>query len=273
MISVMPELAFLLSDGSTAQVVDLASALAEEVDQQDAATLLCSDAPPPPSGDRVYVILCGDGEVEREATCPALSRAIVVLLAPPGSDGFSRGVELARRAGAVFHVNSVATERLLELGLPARHLQLGYSADWGGFEPGATRTVPIVGADDLDLLPRAQLAIVHDRRGYLDWLLLLGAIHRGAVVLHEQALGLAPLVAGRHLFVASPEAMDTMAAALLGDPARLDEVRVEALSFVRDALPLALAAAALVGMARTLVAQPLVAAIDSTPGQQASRSK
>jgi hypothetical protein len=250
----MPELAFLLPDSGSAGVADLVTALSREVGRQDAASLLCAGSPPPGRGDRVYVVFGGADEGDVETPEPA--RTISVLLAPPGSDRFEEGVELGRRAGAVFHVNSVATERLLELGLPARHLQLGYSVDWGGFDP---ETAP-------------ELAIVRDCGGYLDWPRVLDAIHRGAVVLHEQALGLAPLVAGRHLFVAAPEALDTVAAALRSDPARLGRVRSEALDFVRGALPLALAAAALVGAARALVAQPLLGT-DSTPGQPVPRSR
>jgi len=109
--------------------------------------------------------------------------------------------------------------------------------------------------------------------GYFDWPAALAAIHGGSVVLHEQSRGMAPLVAGRHLFVADTAVLDPLAAALLRDPARLDEVRREAIGFLRDSLPLARAAAALAGAARSLVGQPPAAAGEATPGQPASRSK
>ena len=93
------------------------------------------------------------------------------------------------------------------------------------------------------------------------------------MVLHERARGLAPLVAGRHLFVADPAALDLLATALLRDPERLSEVRREAIGFLRDSLPLARAAAVLIGAARALVGQPMSVASEATPGQPAFRSK
>jgi hypothetical protein len=268
----MPELAFVLPDTGADRTADLVAGLSEEVRRQDAAAVLGTDVPEL-GGDRVYVVLQGAGEGEVELAPAELLRTIVVLLAPPGSDRFAQGAELARRAGAVFHVNSVAVEQLHELGVPARHLQLGYSTSWDRFDPGPTREVEIAPAGDLELLPRAQLTILRNTHGYLDWPQALRAIHGGAVVLHEHALGLPPLVAGRHLFLARVEALDVVAAALLSDPARLEQVRLEALDFVRKALPLALAAAVLIGAARALVAQPLPVGTVSTPGQPTLRSK
>ena len=252
----MPELAFLMPNAGDGPSDDLAAALCEEVGRQDAVGVLCAGALPEPRPDRVYVVLDGAGEGGGDVS-PDPSRTVVVLLAPPGTDRFDRGVELARRAGAVFHVNAAAVESLLELGVPARHLQLGYSAAWEGSDAAA----------------RPEVAIVRDTHGYFDWPAALRAIHGGSVVLHERALGLAPMVAERHLFVADPDALDPIATALLRDPDRLEEVRREALGFLRDALPLARAAAALIGAARVLVAQPLPSGTDSTPGHPASMSK
>ena len=268
----MPELAFVVPNAGADRAADLTTALSGEVSRQDAASLLCAGFAEP-RADRAYVVLGAAGETDAEPTASQLSRTIVILLAPPGSERFASGAELARRAGAAFHVNSVATERLLEIGVPARHLQLGYSPAWEAPNAAAAGDLTIAPVDELELLARAQLTTIGDSGGYFDWVRALRAIHSGAVVLHEHSVGSAPLVAGRHLFFAAPAAQDAIAAALLDDQQRLDRVRREALEFVRGALPLALAAAALIGTARTLVAQPLPVAIAPTPGQPTSRSK
>lgn len=255
MIGPMPELAFVAPGDGADPAAGLLAALREEVGREDAAARL-DPAPPELRPDRVFVVLAG-GEEARALAAPQLARTVAILLAPPGGAEFEREAEVARRAGAAFHVNAAATERLLELGIPARHLQLGFAAGWG---EGGGAAEP-------------ELAVLRDRGGYLDWPALLAATRDGAVVLHERALGLAPLVAGRHLFVGDPAALGELAAALRRDPERLRRVQAEATEFLRTALPLALAAAALTGAARALVAQPLAAASGSTPGQPLSSAK
>jgi hypothetical protein len=134
---------------------------------------------------------------------------------------------------------------------------LGYAPGWDRFDAEAA----------------PEITILRDGGGYFDWPAALRAVHGGSVVLHEHSRGLAPLVAGRHLFVGDTAALDMLATALLRDTERLDEVRREAFGFVRDSLPLARGAAALIGAARALVAQPLSVAGDATPGQPSLRSK
>jgi hypothetical protein len=252
----MPELAFLLPDPGAGPAVELTAALAAAVGRQDAAVLRAA-SPPPPRPDRVHVLLSGVVEEAAEPPPTALPRTILIFTAPPGSTGFERGAERARQAGAVFHANPAAVERLLELGVPARHLQLGYAVEWDRWDPGRP----------------AELETIADCGGYFDWPRALAAMHGGRVVLHEAALGMAPLVAGRHLFVATSEALEDVATALRRDQPRLDKVRQQAHEFLRGALPLGLAAAALVGAARTLVAQPSPVGSGSTPGRPALGSK
>lgn len=245
----MPELVFAAPRADA----DLAAALAAEVDRQDAAGQLAAGFPEP-RPDRVYVTLGASRGGEPGE--PLSARTIVVLTAPPGSERFAAEIEPARRAGGVFHVNAEATQRLLEVGVPARHLQLGYSPVWEAASAGDAEVVAIAGCG-----------------GYFDWVGALRAVHAGAAVVHEDARGLAPLVPNRHLVCAAPAELDAAAAALADDRERLDLIRAEALEFLRTALPLELAAAALIGMARTLVAQPLPVGVAPTPGQPVSRSK
>jgi hypothetical protein len=245
----MPELAFLAPHDPVSR--DLAAALCREVERQDAAALLAA-APPPPRPDRVYVAVEEEG-MEGVAT-PDPRRTILVALTSPADAAFEQTVERAREAGAVFHVNYPAIERLRQAGVPARHLQLGFAEGCRGFDPAAAPELEVIGGR------------------YFDWPRAARAIHRGAVVLHRHALGVAPLVPGRHLFVGAEDSLDVLAEALRQDRDRLAEVRLQALEFLRDALPLSLAAGALLGAARALVAQPLAGA-SSIPGQTTSRSK
>lgn len=246
----MPELLFLAPDEQPAAT--LADALCREVDRQDAAARLVRELPPP-RADRVYLVV--EGYAEPAATLsPDPARTIHVLLASPQEEGFAAAAARARSAGAAFHVNFAAVEALHGLGVPARHLQLGHAE---GCQAGGGR--------------RGELQILRGR--YFDWPRALLAMHGGGVVLHEQALGMAPLVAGRQLFVASAESLDAVAEALREDPERLARTGEEALGFLRTALPLSLAAAALLGAARTLVAQPLSTGTVGTPGQTTPSSK
>jgi hypothetical protein len=233
----MPELAFLGAGGAPG---DLVKALADEVGRQDAAGVVC-DEPPAPAADRVHVVVLGSAGPSE--ALPELRRSILVVLASPPSGPFAEGLPLARQAGAVFHVNPAAVVDLRDHDLQARHLPLGYIAAWDRFDPAAAPSVAVLRSD----------------HGYFDWPGALRTIHDGSIALHERSRGMAPLVAGRHLFVAGAGSLDTLEEALLRDPERLREVRGEAIGFLRGALPLGRAAAALIGAARGVAGLPLSA--------------
>lgn len=233
----MPELSFLVPDGLRA--ADLAIALAEEVDRQDAAGVVCA-RPLAEAADRIHVLLVDSAE-EWSGDLPDLSRSIVVLLASPGADRFPDSFSLARRAGAMFHLNPAAVLDLRDRQFPAGHLPPGYVAAWDRVDPRAGLDVAVVGSDG----------------GYFDWLSTLRLMHRGSVVLHERSRGMAPLVAGRHLFVGDAGSLDALSEGLLRDPRLLGEVRSQAIDFLREILPLGRPAAALIGAARGVVGRPL----------------
>jgi hypothetical protein len=248
----MPELAFLGVGGAPG---DLVSALADEVGRQDAVGLVC-DEPLAEAADRVHVVVLGSAEPAADAL-PDLSRSILVALASPPSERFAEGLHIARRAGALFHVNAAAVADLRDRDLWARHLPLGYVSAWDRFDPAAA----------------PGLAVLRSDHGYFDWPAALRQIHSGSVVLHERSRGMAPLLAGRHLFVGGARSLDSLADALRRDPERLVEVRSEAIGFLRDALPLGRAAAALIGDARGVAGRAPSSYPVSTPGQPPSRSK
>jgi hypothetical protein len=240
----MPELSFVLGSTASPALGDLVAALAGEVARQDAVAAVVSEFPDP-RPYRVAVVFNAEPEAQRELSAAEMTRTIEVVTISPGSGEFAAAAGLAARAGAAFHVNSAGLEQMFAAGVPARHLQLGFSPDW-----------PDRPAED------DGLAVI-EGQGYFDWVEALAAIHRGDVVLHEHSLGMPPLVAGRHVFVATSESLDLVGDLLRQDERRLESVREEASAFCRTALPLAIAAAALIGAARAGVAQPLGAASSS----------
>jgi hypothetical protein len=237
MIVLMPELAFALDSGAAPALVDLAEALVAEISAQDAIASVV-DVLPEARPDRVLVVFDELPRPETGAILAEPARAITVVTAPPGTECFEAAAALAIRSGASFHINSAAVPMLHRAGVPARHLQLGHSTHWPHRYCGREGLSVVTGA------------------GYFDWVEALAAIHRDEVVLHERCLGMAPLVPGRDLFAAAPESLTLMAEILRERPERLAAVRESASAFVEGALPLALAAAALVGSARAVVAQP-----------------
>jgi hypothetical protein len=248
----MPELTFVLGSAASAPLADLAATLAAEVSGQDAVASVVTGFPES-RPDRIVVVFDADLATDRAVGGEELRRTIIVVTEEPGSPGFGETADLARRVGMAFHVNSIALDGLHAAGVPARHLQLGFSSSWPTRDASADGLAVIRGG------------------GYFAWPEALAAIHRNDVVLHEQCLGATPLVAGRHLFVAVPESLELVGDLLRRRQARLAAVRKEAKRFVGEALPMALAASALIGAARAAVAQPMVGPASSL-AQPAARS-
>jgi GT2 family glycosyltransferase len=109
-----------------------------------------------------------------------------------------------------------------------------------------------------DLLGRSKVIInLHQgEEPYFEWLRALDAIHGGAVLVSEHSLGIEPLVPHQHLFVGRPESLGLIADGLLHDEPRLQEVRQNAYSFVRESLPFAAGVGELARAAEELAARP-----------------
>lgn len=89
-----------------------------------------------------------------------------------------------------------------------------------------------------------------------DWCGALDAIHAGAVVVSEHSSGIAPLQAGEHLLVASPESLPFVAESLLRDDERLAHMREQAYQRLSEWIPFALPVSVLRAAAVELVGQP-----------------
>ena len=85
---------------------------------------------------------------------------------------------------------------------------------------------------------RVLLYLHHRTRQHLQWPAVLAAIANGCVLVSEGLLDAGPLRAGEHYLSGSPEQLPQLAAELLADESRLQELRDGAHRFVREQLPL-----------------------------------
>ena len=86
---------------------------------------------------------------------------------------------------------------------------------------------------------------------------MLDAIHAGAVVVTEHSSGIAPLVAGEHLLVASADSLPFVAESLVRDPERLAALRTAAYERLSSWIPFALPVAVLRAAIVELVGEPV----------------
>ena len=93
----------------------------------------------------------------------------------------------------------------------------------------------------------------------LEWRRVMDAIHGGAAVVTEHSSGIAPLVAGEHLLVASADSLPFVAESLVRDPARLAAMRTAAYERLSTWVPFALPVAVLRAAIVELVGEPIPA--------------
>ncbi len=93
----------------------------------------------------------------------------------------------------------------------------------------------------------------------LEWRQVIDAVHAGAVVVTEHSHGIAPLIPGEHLLVASADAVPYVAEALLREGERLALMRVAAHDRLRTWLPFAFPVSVLRAALVELVGEPLPA--------------
>ena len=128
---------------------ELAGTLAHELDRQGVPSALHLDGFPAPRPDRVYVWLDPRGYLHAEgaAATPedSILRRTVFLYdehrAPLEDEDH---LELVRRAGAVFALDTQSAVALHRRGVPARVMRPGYSAALDHFDPGAARPIDVM---------------------------------------------------------------------------------------------------------------------------------
>lgn len=145
----MPELAFVMSPEQNWFFKELVAAIREELDRQGVASSVSTDGFPEPAADRVcalvppheYVALEGEDALPGD---DMLARTIFICAEQPGTSHFDRNVELARRAGATYDINSRSVHLYGRAGIHAQHLQVGYTPRWDRFDRDRDRDIDVV---------------------------------------------------------------------------------------------------------------------------------
>lgn len=128
-----PEVVFVLARGQNVFFVELAQALAFELERLGAKARVTSGEFPTSREGAVNVILPPHefaALTGMPAESPALRRCVLISAEQPESLFFSGNLELARGAGAVLDINRRAVRSYQGAGIGAEHLQLGYTEAW-----------------------------------------------------------------------------------------------------------------------------------------------
>jgi hypothetical protein len=142
-----PELVFAFARGQNAFFRELAAALVFELEQLGGrGRIVVGDLPPQVEGS-VTVLLPPHEFVsltELDLSPAVLGRSILISAEQPTSSFFAANVALAHRAGAVLDINHRAVRAYQDAGVPAGHLQLGYSQAWDKREDVPERDIDVL---------------------------------------------------------------------------------------------------------------------------------
>jgi hypothetical protein len=129
------ELAFVLAPRQNLFFVELVAALRTEIEGLAGRASVHVGNFPPPRRDLVYVLVppheyftLTHGRIGPSPE--TLKRTIFICAEQPGTNFFDENVVLAPRGGAVFDINRHAVRMFGSRGIHARHLQLGWTAQW-----------------------------------------------------------------------------------------------------------------------------------------------
>lgn len=100
---------------------------------------------------------------------------------------------------------------------------------------------------------------------YMEWHRVIGGILNGCVILTEHALGVEPLVPGRHYLSADYETLPQVLDGALGDPERLEQIRQDAYDLIRREMPLSTMVERLEKAVERAAANPLPARSRKAP--------
>ena len=145
----MPELAFVMSPNQNWFFREFVETLRHELSQQGLPSTVHTDGFPEPTPERVYALVPPHEFValEGEAALPdeaILRRTIFICAEQPSTVHLEQDIELSRRAGAVFDINSRSVAEFRRAGIPARHLRPGYSPMRDCFDPDVQRDIDVL---------------------------------------------------------------------------------------------------------------------------------
>lgn len=225
---------------------------------------LCAEAPPATTGDEHLSLLKRAGAVfvlDQRSHIAMERLGVRARLLRPGYsksldhydpdalrpiDVLFLGAPRTRSAEDVSHAAQVLSRHNFEMRLP-------------GTEPHPAPEGSSPAESWWALLAQTKVAIIihEDADTRFEWRRALGAIHAGAVVVSEHSSGIAPLVPGEHLFVASLDSLPYVVEAVLRDDRRLAAVRAQAYERLSTWIPFALPVSVLRAAVVELVGEPL----------------
>ena len=237
-----PERVFVLLNPR--QYVEAEGEAALPADAVMRRTICLCDEPPPAQRhdadwerlDRAGALFSIDPHDRRELGLQGLHPR---LLRPGYSRSLDRFSATAERPVDIAFVGE-KTDRCARLLNEAGEILAGRRCRLDGADQTASAQSPGTGCGELLAGTKVMINLHAGEDPRLEWRDVLDAMHCGAVVVSEHAAAISPFVAGEHLFVAAPEAVGHVAAALLRDPERLAAVRSAAYERLSAWLPYAL---------------------------------
>jgi hypothetical protein len=129
------ELAFVLAPGQNLFFSEIVEALRKEAESLAVATSVHLGTFPPPQPKRVYVLVPAHEyftlmQGRHAPSVDTLKRTVFISAEQPGTSHFADNLVLAPRAGAILDINAHAVAAYRAAGVPAQHLQLGWTSSW-----------------------------------------------------------------------------------------------------------------------------------------------
>jgi hypothetical protein len=145
----VPELAFVISARQNWYLRELVETVRYELEQQHLPSTLHTDGFPEPRPDLVYVLVAPHDYLSHEGTGALpdgqlLARTIFLCAEPPDAVDPDEDAELLGHGGAVFDLDARSVALHRRVGIPARHLRLGYSKVRDTFDPAMERTIDVM---------------------------------------------------------------------------------------------------------------------------------
>jgi Glycosyl transferase family 2 len=229
---------------------------------------LCAEPPPSRGDDEHIALLQRAGAVfvlDQRSVLTMHRLGIPARLVRPGySKSLDRFDAAADRPIDVMFLGAHSLRRTKYLSCAARILaRYNCLLQISTGTPSSGNTTSYLADSRWPLLAQTKVVISLHRDDGLrfDWRGALDAIHTGAVVVTEPSSGVAPLVPGEHLLVASARALPYVVEDLLGDEDRLARLRSQAYERIKAWIPYALPVAVLRAAVVELVGEPLPSAV------------
>jgi hypothetical protein len=146
---VLPELAFVLAPRQNLFFSELVAALVDELAAVGLDASVHEAVFPEPRKDLVYAVIPPHEYFTlmhgRIGVPPDVyARTIFICAEQPGTPFFDWNVKYSPQAGAVFDINRFSVRALRDAGIPAQHLQLGWTQRWDRLDSNRERDIDVL---------------------------------------------------------------------------------------------------------------------------------